>query len=80
MDNQSTVYRSVGMNVAGIEFVLQVKRCVAEESRRVRRYVHPLSCERIEVECHLWLVCDENIAFISDLCGDIVRREQWKGN
>ena len=50
-----------------------------DESALIRRYLHPHSCPRFDSECHLWLVCDENIDFISDLCAEIVEREQWTG-
>jgi len=60
--------------------VYQVKRCIQQESARIRRYLHPLTYLRVELECHLWLVCDENITFINDACSVIVQREQWKGN
>jgi len=59
---------------------LQVKRCIQEESVRIRKYLHPFTCHRIEQECHLWLICEENINFLSDSCSEIVQREQWKGN
>jgi len=64
----------------GVCFVGQVKRCLQEESARIRRYLHPFTYQRIELECHLWLVCDENISFINDSCSEIVQREQWKGD
>jgi len=61
-------------------FVYQVKKCIQEESSRIRRYLHPLTYQRIELECHLWLVCEENIDFINDSCSEIVQREQRNGN
>ena len=59
---------------------VQVKRCIQEESVRIRRYLHPFTYQRIEFECHLWLICEENINFISDSCSEIVQRGQWKGD
>jgi len=61
-------------------YVCQVKRCIQEESVRIRRYLHPFTYQRIELECHSWLVCDENVDFINDTCSEIVQREQWKGD
>lgn len=57
----------------------QVKRCIQEECMRVRRYLHPFTHERLQLECHSWLVCDENIDFINEACSKIVPREQWTG-
>ena len=51
-----------------------------EEALRVRRYLHPFTYQRIELECHSWLICEENINFINDLCSEIVQREQWQGS
>ena len=46
---------------------------------RIRRYLHPSTLERVELECQLWLVCDENLDFINDSCSEIIQREQWTG-
>ena len=56
-----------------------MKRYVQEESLRIRRYLHPSTLERVELECQLWLVCDENLDFINDSCSEIIQREQWTG-
>ena len=50
-----------------------------DEAARIRRYLHPFTYERIELECHSWLICEENIEFINESCSEIVQREQWKG-
>ena len=58
---------------------MQVARRINEEAVRSCRYLHPLSQDRIVMDCQTWLLCEENLDYINEECHMMVQREQWQG-
>jgi hypothetical protein len=58
---------------------MQVMRRIYDEDIRGSRYLHRQSKERLMLECQTWLLCEENIDFITEGSRAMISREQWQG-